>query len=91
MSPLPLRVLENAILVPSGRELRVASSMGTVGSSRDEMIEAINAARAAGWSGHHVLGLIAGGEFVVGVYRYDYADGSPTSRVRCCESTTAAR
>ena len=52
------------------------------GTRRDEIIAAVKSAQTAGWSGHRVLGLITGGEFVVGVYRNDYADGS--SRRRGC-------
>jgi hypothetical protein len=52
------------------------SSAGPVGNSRDEILQAVKSARDAGWSGHRVLGLVGGGEFVVGIYRNDYADGS---------------
>src|SRR5262245_33439889 len=52
------------------------SSVGPVGTSRAEIISTISAAREAGWTAHYPLGISAAGDFLTGVYRNDYADGT---------------
>jgi SnoaL-like domain len=52
------------------------SSLGPVGTTRDEIIASIRQAREAGWTGHFPISLSAAGDFLTGVFRNDYADGS---------------
>jgi SnoaL-like domain len=52
------------------------SSAGPVGSTRDEIVDAMASARAGGWTTHGPLGTVAGGEFLVAIFENRYADGS---------------
>lgn len=52
------------------------SSVGTVGSSKDEIIRSIREGREAGWTSHHPLSPSAAGDFLIGLYENRYADGS---------------
>jgi hypothetical protein len=52
------------------------SSLGPVGTTKAEIIATISAGRDAGWTAHYPLGISAAGDFLTGVYRNDYADGS---------------
>ena len=52
------------------------SSVGTVGTTKQEIIESIRGGREAGWTGHYPLGLTTAGDFLTGVYRNEYADGT---------------
>jgi hypothetical protein len=52
------------------------SSLGPVGTTKTEIMDNIRAAREEGWTAHYPLGLTAAGDFLAGVYRNDYADGT---------------
>jgi hypothetical protein len=52
------------------------SSGDVVGRGPDEIGTALKAGRAAGWTSHNPLLLTGAGEFVVGLYHNDMADGS---------------
>jgi hypothetical protein len=62
-------------------ECEFTASAGLVGRGPTEIIKALGAGRAAGWVSHNTLGIMSAGEFVVTVYRNDYADG--TSALAC--------
>ena len=52
------------------------ASTGPVGTTRAEIIESLRAGLDEGWTGHYPLGLTAAGNFLAGVYRNEYADGT---------------
>lgn len=52
------------------------TSLGTVGTNRDEILASLREGRAAGWVSHNPLQIAIGGEFMVSIFRNDYADGS---------------
>lgn len=52
------------------------SSVGTVGTTKTEIMDSIRAGRDAGWTGHYPLSVTTGGDFLTGVYRNEYADGT---------------
>jgi hypothetical protein len=47
-----------------------------VGNTRDENVAALKQARTDGWLRHLPMSLTGAGEFVVSVFRNEYADGS---------------
>ena len=52
------------------------SSMGPVGTSRDEIVARMREGLDGGWTSHNLLGVHAAGEFLTSCYRNDFSDGS---------------
>ena len=59
------------------------ATAGQVGTTRQEIVEALQAGRAAGWLTHNPIGTVAAGEFLVAVFENRYADGSSVISAGC--------
>ena len=56
---------------------------GRFGTTREEIVKALQDGRDAGWLSHNVIATAAAGEFLVSVYENRYADGSRVTAAGC--------
>jgi SnoaL-like domain len=64
---------------------------GHVGSTRDDIVKALQQGRDAGWLSHNPIGTAAAGEFLVTVYENRYADGSRITAAGCLRFNEAGQ
>ena len=64
---------------------------GQFGTSRDQIVKALQQGRESGWLSHNPIGTVAAGEFLVSVYENQYSDGTESPQQAACDSTTTAK